>query len=832
MAKARHQSQSSNSRPGNASWFDRLTPPRRDLVCVIGIYVILLVLFHGIIFSNREFSTGGDVAAHNAWVEAINHLSQTEKQEPLWVPYLFSGMPVFGSLIFPRDVNFFQQNIVIPISKVLFLGADVSWMLIPFLVMGIGMYLLARQLKLSPLSSLIAALTMALNPYAVGLPETGHGSKLIVLSYIPLMFLLTHMLFRRRDLLTLGLLTGTIATLFLSAHPQIAFYGMMLIGCYLGWEFFAQIKSETRSTLIFTGLFILALLVALATYAYQYLPAQEYASYSMRGGGGGEGGKAGLAYDYATMWSFHPFEIMNYLIPSFFGLKFFGDITADSYWGWMPFTNSAVYVGLVPVFLAILALSYRRNRITWFFAAMTAVFLLMSFGRFFGVLYKPMFEYFPQFNKFRVPVMILHLMPIPLGILAAYGFSYLEDFFKGGKEADVAKLKKKLQAAAIVIGAILIVGLVLNDTLYSFLSGFMFKKDAELEQLKQYGPRAADILAAQMKPRFETFWEGYIWFAVVSLAILGLMIAYLKKSIRSNMLAVGLLLILVVDLGVIGGKYINPKEKAPTSDEFPTDATIQALQEEGKTHQFRVFPVQGPIAQDNSLMYHLIQSAMGYSPAKLQIYQDMLDSCIVKRGNQNVVNMLNVKYLVAQQQTSSGRLETVAQPNPGGLARAWFVDSLVVRTGKSAVFGVMNSPDWNPSQTAVLEKEPSVVPGKVTGAMVAQEKAESRDLVFKTTAPATGLLVVSEIYYPAGWKAYVDGQETEIYKTNYVLRSVIVPAGTHTVEMLFEPKSYTLGYTLTLAGWGVIVVMIGAGVVRKKVMAKKPILTVEGENRD
>ncbi|TLY29472.1 MAG: hypothetical protein E6K56_08400, partial [Ignavibacteria bacterium] len=743
------------------------------------------------------FSDSGDTATAQAWFKGIEHIDQTEHVEPLWIPYIFSGMPIFGALIFPREVNYIQQYVVLPIAKVLFFGVDMAWMIIPFLVIGASMYLLARQLAFTPIPSLLAAITFMLNPYAVGLPETGHGSKLIVLSYIPLLFLLTYNLFQRRDLLTIGLLAAAVGTMLLARHPQMAFYGLLVIDSYFGYEIILDLREAPLTGLRNAGLFVLALAIGFAIYAYQYLPTQEYSQYSIRGG---EAGAGGLSYDYATSWSFHPFELMNYLIPSFFGL-------ADQmYWGWMPFTNSTLYIGIAPLFLGIMAVIHRRNRITWFLALLSAVLFLLSFGKHFGLLYDVMFRYFPLFNKFRVPVMILHLIPFTFGLLAAYGFSFVSEMPQQGKEPELMKMQKRLRNIITVIGVLLIVGLVFNDGLYSFLSSFMFEKEGEMTLLRsQYGVQASQAMAQLKKLRFDLFWKDYIKFAIIAGATLGLVIAYLKRKLRLTTFGFVLLAILIVDLVILDGRYINPKPNTSIVDHFQADEAIQKLQSESDTTLFRVYPL-GRLDEENRMMYFWLQDVQGYSPAKLKIYQDMRDSCL-NRGNRSVINMLNIKYILTEGKSKDGSPQTVVQQNPAYLPRMWFVDSTVVVRSKAEIFNLLNSAEWNPGTTAILEKE---LPSKFSrsGAdNVTMTKYGSREIALKTTTANNALLVLSEIYYPAGWKAFIDGTETEIFKTNYILRSVLVPAGSHIVEFRFDPPIYYLGFSITQGAWGVTAIL-------------------------
>jgi hypothetical protein len=800
------------------SWFDRLSPLRKDFLLIGIMYVLLLILFNEIVFRDMIFADSGDSAAVEAWSKAMEHITTTDHVEPLWIPYIFSGMPLYGSMIFPRNVDYFFSRILLPVARIIFFNAQMHWMILPFLLMGAGMFFFARQLKFSHGASFLAGITMMLNPYAVGLPETGHGSKLVVLSIVPWLFFSIYKMFERRNIFWCGVVAVVTGTMLLNRHPQIAFYGLMVVGLYLVYEVILDIKSQARVIPLKIILFVVALGLGFAIYAYQYLPMDEYAQYSIRGTGGAGGG-SGLDYEYATNWSFHPFEIMNYIIPSFFGLRFFGD-KVDYYWGWMPFTNSTVYVGFVPLFLGILALIFKRNRFTWFLMIVGILMLFISFGKHLSIIFDLMFKFVPHFKQFRTPVMVLHLMPMIFGILAAYGFTFISELIQHAKEVDLVRIRKRLTAILIVIGALLLIGFALNGTVQGFLSGILFQKEGEFAQLKhQYGAEAVQAVSQLKQLRFDRLWEGYIYFAICAGCALGLIIGALRKKISMNILAVGLIVITIVDLWIFDAKYINPQPANALTEHFQADPTLEKLQAESEADVFRIFP-SGRLDQENLMMYHHIQSVEGYCPAKLKIYQEVRDSCF-GHGNMNVFSMLNVKYLVGQEEARDGSMQTVIQPNPNYLPRAWFVDSTVVSRSKEETFHYLNSPDWNPRVMAILEKDLPVKIHHVDSASASMTKYSSREITLSTSSPQVGLLVVSEIYYPAGWKAFVDGGETEIYKTNHILRSVLIPAGKHTVSFEFNPATYTMSYSITNISWGVAGILILVGVFQLPVVKQR-----------
>jgi len=801
-------------------WFDRLPAGRKDLLAVLLIFVLVLILFRDIVTKNMVFATEGDIVAALSWGEAGKHLEETEGIEPLWLPYIFSGMPSFGSLAYiPRDVSYLQRTLHL-LGKALFLNAEMSWMIVHYFLAGIFMFLLARTWGFNHLPALIAALTFMLSPYAIGLAPGSHGSKLFALSYTPLLLLLTHTLWEKRNALSLGLLAAAVGTQFLTNHVQMVYYSLVLVGLYAAYRIAIDIKAQPLHAARNAGLFVLALAIGFAISAYVYLSVYEYTPYSIRGAG--EAGlSGGLNYDYATNWSFHPFETLNYFVPSFFGFQ------TPYYWGWMPFTETTVYIGIVPVFLGILALAYKRNRYTIFFALFSLLILVISFGKHLPLLYDLLFNYLPYFNKFRAPSMILHLMPLTFGMLAAYGFAAFAELRDSGKEIQLAKLRKALQIALGIIGGILVIGFLTKGAVYESLSGFMFEKEGDLQQLQQqYGAQAPQVLEQLKSYRFDLLWKDYVKFALIAGAVLGLSLVYLKRRVRSFTYGFGLVVILIVDLMIIDIGFIEPKPRTDVERRFTPDMTVRMLKSD--TTLYRIFPLGG-LFQDDTWMYHTLQSIGGYSPAKLRIYQEMIDSCLYRGWdpafplNMHMVDMLNVKYVLAQGRLPEERFSlvqfdqnknTATYLNRSLMPRAWFVENVQVARNKSEVFATMNSPQFDPRRDAVLEREPAVRREKSDSTAVRIVAYGAQHIVLEAFCSQQALLVLSEIYYPAGWFAFVDGAQTDIYKTNYILRSVVVPPGEHRIEFRFEPPLYIAGLRITNVAWGMTAILIVFGLFR------------------
>ncbi len=796
-----------------------MSPLRKDIVSVVFLYAITLFLFRGIVFQNAAFEVGGDTAASLSYSKAGDDIASTEHVDPVWMPYFFSGMPTFGNMAYiPHNVSYIQTA-AIKILNLLYLNGTWTWLVVFYFLSGVFMFFLARMMKFSWMVSLFAAITFMITPHAIGLSAEGHGSKLMALAYLPLVFMLTRMLLERRDVLSFGLLAASIGTLLLTNHVQIAYYAFIVIGLYVAYQAVIDASSDRMLAWKRPALFIGALAIGFCISAYIYLSVNEYAQFSMRGSGV-SGVSGGLNYDYATNWSWHPAEIVTLLMPSFFGL------TPPYYWGPIePWTNSTVYVGILPILFSIIALVYRRNKTTIFFACLTLVFVLMSFGRNFSFFYQLLFDYLPYFNKFRAPAMVLHMLPFTLGILGAYGFAFVLEMRDGSKKEDQDGLKKFAMYGAAAMAGLLLVVLLTKTT---FLSGlFEFTRANEQAELqRQYGTQTPRVIAQLKDARIDMLWKDIIKFSLIGVASFGAIWLFLSKKLSGGVFSIAILAILFVDLAMMGDKYIDPKPVAAMDESFQPDATVKFLKRD--TTLFRVFPL-GEMFQDNTFAYHDIQSIGGYSPAKLKIYQTMIDSCLYRGAdprfplNMNIVNMLNVKYVVGPFQLPPERFQLVytdpvrrilTYQNPAVLSRAFFVKDVVIAKSRHEVFQTLNSPSFESGRTAVVEKP-------LPSALVAPDSTfadvrsyGSRRIAVRTFASSAALLVLSEVYYPAGWKATIDGSETEIYQTNYILRSVVVPAGTHDVVFTFDPPMYGAGYGLTNAGWVIALICIAIGTYR------------------
>ncbi len=816
-----------------AGWFDNLTDLRKDLVCAGLLLLVVYVLFWKVISSDLDLAApGGDFVATHNWKNAISHIEKNEGFKPLWIPFVYGGMPVASTLLFPEDYNWIEGLLTggiglerwsISIATILFGSGEVHYFLFHIFLGGLFAYMLARSLKLPHLGALLAGFVFLLNPYAVGLGESFHWSKLAVFSYIPLLFLLVRRLMERRDLLTLGLLSATIGTMFLNRHPQIAFYGMLLVGAYFLYEFIADIKHSPGKYAHAGALLAAAVVLGLAVYAYEMLPTKEYAEYSVRGGGG-DGAVGGASYEWATNWSLHPWEMITYIVPSWFGfgaqvgLEWKGqEIVLPGYWGWMPSTDNPPYIGIVPVILAVFALVYRRNRMTWFLAGFSLFAFFLSFGRFLPILYDLFYHYFPYFNKFRAPSLILFLIPLTVGLLGVYGLSWVIDARgKGAAGGGVAGADKRILPWLYGAAGLFILAFLGKQAIFEFFPPSAFTREGD--------PFNAQMVPVVREIRFHLLWADVLKVSGIAVVTLGLIVAYLRRKIGATAMSFGIVALLVVDLAVIDRQFIHPRPKTDLQASLKPDATMEFLKTDTTT--FRVLALEQNLFRDNTLMNNFQQSVTGYSPAKLRIYQEMFDSALIRPVdptmpvNMNVVAMMNTKYVISPSPLPPDRFQQVyydpatkllTYQYSRALRRAWFVDSVAAVGSKSEMYAMMNSPEWKPNEVAILNEPAPAGISPQDSSWVRLTSYGAHTIVLRAYTSAPALLVLSDVYYPAGWTATVDGAETKIYRTNAVLRSVVVPAGEHEVRFVFNPDSFRTGSTVSLIGWVLVLTILVVG---------------------
>jgi hypothetical protein len=301
-----------------------------------------------------------------------------------------------------------------------------------------------------------------------------------------------------------------------------------------------------------------------------------------------------------------------------------------------------------------------------------------------------------------------------------------------------------------------------------------------------------------------------------------------------------LLVLTLADLWIVGMKPAHYQTPAERTNVFEPTGTVQFLQQDKDI--FRIMPLQSPLAASpNWWAYFKLQNAHGYHPAKLKVYQDLLEEppprgtgtvglmAPLASGNFNLLRMTNVRYLIMAQEGLEASddldLAHVAEgmaPNgqrvreyvyrlTNELPRAWFVDTYRVVPDPKALLTEMADPRWDPAEEALLLAEPGTAVDPGSSGTVTVTEHRPHHLKAQVSASGNKLLVLSEVYYPPGWKATLDGQEIPILRTNHAFRGLVIPAGTHTLALDFSDPAYTLGRTLSFASYGLIGLVLAGG---------------------
>jgi len=761
---------------------------------------------------------------------------------PLWTNSMFGGMPTFQILIAAK------YNIgILGLHQLftLFLPSPASL----FFLSCICFYILTQVVKLKPWVGIIGSVAYAFASYNAIISMVGHVTKFATMGYAPLVLAGVLLLMQRKYIWGFAITLISTTLFFNQNHVQIVYYFMLLF-VFLGIAFLIQtIQSKDYKHFFQTAILaIVAVAISACSFAILLLPTKEYAAETMRGGKSEltlgvkkeNLSKGGLKKDYAFMWSYGKQETFTFILPNYAGSSNdpseFGEnskiITAfqesglpndavnyfyrymSPYWGDQPNTAGPVYFGAIICMLFIAGLFFvSRKYLSWLIPA-TIIGVILAWGSNFSAINYFLFDHLPALNKFRAPSMALVLPQFTFAFIASLA---LQEIFYGNLES--AKLFKKLRYAAISCGAVVVLLVAVyfttsfsnertKDTKQAIteqLAQSMSQgKQPTQEMLNQASTISSTLIKALVEDRKGLFGSDLI--RLIILLLLGGTIIWLgiKNKINSTLAIIFLTFISFIDLITVSSRYLN-KSKFTTSDEYLSVFTPTAADNQIKldTGYYRVFDQAGGDPFQDSRTSYFHNSIGGYSPAKLGLYNDLIEHQLGK-GNIEVFNMLNTKYFIV----SGPNNQPVAQVNQLANGPAWFVKAIkYVNTADEEMVALdsLHSKD-----TVVIDKREqqkvTISPIFDSSASIKLVKNLNDEIIYQSSATTNQFAVFSEIYYPKGWKAYVDDKETQIVKVDYAFRGVNLPAGNHTIKFEFAPSSYTLGNTLNLAA-GIISIL-------------------------
>ena len=756
-----------------------------------------LFLYRMIIFG-EIVTANDDLARHpiNEWRD--KYIAENENM-PQWYPNLFSGMPSYGGYIYMTGdpTKLFRNSVLFNLGLKVWFFLSLG---------GFGTFFLLKTLGSSSNAGVLGGLITGLTPYGFGLVNAGHLNKIFAMAYVPWVLACFLVFMKKKSLKSICVLSLITALHLWANHPQIVYYTWMIIGFYYVWSIGTEYKNKSfslASKLYELGGVLIALFLAFIMVSDPYNEVYTFQKHSNRGAKSVlekmEETSLGTNWNYATQWSFHPKEVISFVYPYFYGLQNFStrDLKSAAYWGYMPFTQSTHYLGLIALILASIgALLKKPDKISLFFWITTILILITGFGKFFPLLYKPFFELFPFFSKFRIPSMIYALLPITISILAAKGYDILVSS-KGEKHI--------FKKAFYFVG-----GIVAVSFLFLIVSDFMIDFSSSKD-----GRYNSSIQGQLRSIRYDLFNKGCFLAISVSLCFLGLYYSYVKNKISKSLFNFGVIGLIILDLGILNNEFINVKPKKNMDRMFKKNSIIDHLISDKSN--FRVFPADE--ITSNKYSYWNVESIGGYRPIKLRAYQDLMDAGGFNRSH--ILDMLNVKYVLTRKKINNPNFIPVGDmkgiyENKKVLPKAWIIGDLkIVESQKESLMETLMT-GFNPySSAVVLKYEGDDMPANVNGQAIIKLKEENK-IEINCQSETGGLLVLSEVYYKPGWKAFVNGVETKIYQTNHILRSVYIPSGES--EVLFEYDDSRWQNTRMLSRISILTVLmlIGFSILRER----------------
>ena len=774
---------------------------------LIVIILLPVVFLYKMIFFGEIVVTNDELERHpiNEW--SNNYFIEND-DIPQWYPNLFSGMPSYGGYIYSNGdpSKYFRKNLLFNT------GLRIWFYLV---LSGVGMFLLLRYLKISRFSALFGSIISCLTPYSFGLINAGHLTKIFSMAFIPWVILTAIMCINKFNMRSIILLSLATAFQLWMNHPQIAYYTWMVVGFYFLWSLGVNIKSGALS--FNTGLYpfigiICGVVLALFMVSDPYIEIYKFQKHSNRGATSvldntGQTNK-GTDWDYATQWSFHPKELISLIYPYHFGLQNSSDLDRGAYWGYMPFTQSTHYLGLICIIFAILgALLKTPDRTEYVLWVVTFLTIITGFGSYFSVLYKPFYYALPFFSKFRIPSMIYILLAVTLPILGSIG---LDKFIN--KSNDKNTLRKAIYIVS-GIGGLSIILLMFGETLLSFNSPSDFRYRSNPNVLKQL-----------YNARVSLFNKGlFLNIAFIS-GVAILIWSFISKKINKVFFSYLLLSLTILDLWIINSEFMNTKPAMNMDRQFKETPVITYLK--NTQENFRVYPKDKALFKSNYFSYWNIESIGGYRPIKLRNYQDLLDAIERTGGfenpkNQKVLDMLNVKYIFSRNVIKDPAFLNVENipglyENNNALPRAWLVGKVkTVESQRESLMEVLLG-NFDPKTQAIVVgyNGNDYLNQNVSGDINIISFNENR-IELSVSSKTGGLLVLSEIYYKPGWKATLsDGigneKELPIYQTNHVLRSVNVPIGNSKVTFEYDNTSWEKTRILSRLSFFFILAILGS----------------------
>jgi hypothetical protein len=825
------------------TWFKR----NGTHLAIIAFFIILIFAYFSPVLQGKG-PAQSDVLQAKAMQKEIMDYKAKDGKGPLWTNQMFGGMPAYQIWVqYPMNIashviNFIKTVLPDPVDVVL--------------LYVLGAYLLFCVLKINPFLAAAGAIAIAFTSYNFIIIAAGHSNKALAIAFCAPILASVILTLRGKYWLGGGLMALFMALEIRANHIQMTYYLVIALIIFIGIELYHAFKSDRLASFgKAVGFLAVAGVLALMVNAGTLWTTYEYGNESNRGKSNlttdHTEEKTGLSKEYAYNWSQGVGESFTFLIPNLYGgatsidqlvkpeshlykalqpvtggdptqaiQQLAGQLGMQQYWGEKPGTAGPYYFGAIICFLFVFGLLVVRSRLKWWVLGTTILFLLLSFGKNFPLVSDLFFDYFPMYNKFRAVESILAIVGLMVPILAIISLREALDV-----KHDVKDLIKKLTIAAGITGGFSLLVAIMPTVFFSFTSSNHPQMlDALTQMMQNNRGMALTISNALIADRVDIARADAIRsFLFIAIAY-ALLWAYFKNKINMQVAFVLLALAVLIDMWQVDRRYLNKDNfasKADLANHFqPRD--VDTFITADKDPDFRVLDLTISTFQDaTASQFH--KTIGGYHAAKLKRYQELIDNQFSKSINQDVLDMLNTKYIITQDQ-QNGSYKMARNATAAG--NAWIVERIEFAKDADEEMKAISS--FDPKKEAIVDQQykglidlKRVGPGGPS-ASIKLDSYHPDDLVYSYSAPRDVVAVFSEIYYDKGWNMYVDGVQKPYFRADYVLRAAQLEAGNHKVEFKFEPESYYMGEKISLAGSILLVAFLGFGFYtenRKKNMA-------------
>lgn len=797
-----------------------------DLIAILAFVLLSFAYFFPADIENRILFQHDTAAGAGAGQEVKEYYEQTGERSR-WTNSLFGGMPMYQiapSYDSTKSLQWVQK------AYQLFLP---DYVCLTFMLM-LGFYILLRVFGIPVWLAGLGGIMWAFSSYFFILISAGHIWKFITLAYVP-PTIAGIVLAYRGKLLWGGILTALFVALQITSnHVQMSYYFFFVILFFVGAYFEKAWRTKTLPQFFkASAVLIVAALVGIAANVSNLYHTYAYSKETMRGkselvqtGDAAKQTSSGLDRDYITQWSYGIDETLTLLVPNFKGgasaalsqsetamskanpmySSLYGSLT--QYFGTQPMTSGPVYVGAFVLFLFVLGCFIVKGPLKWALIGATFFSIVLSWGKNFMPLTDFFIDYVPLYNKFRAVSSILVIAEFTIPLLAIFALKRLLE------EPEILKQEKKPLGISLLLTAG--IALLLAVAPGSIGSGYVPAQEAQMLQNavnQQMIPanELSGILANLGEMRAELVSSD----ALRSFIIIGigcsLLWLYASGKLRSSLTIAGITILCLADMWGVNKRYLNDAQFVPHSirTETFTKTNTDELILQDTSLDYRVLNFATSTFDDNNTSYWH-KSVGGYHPAKLRRYQEMIEhhispemqaayKAIATAGGEmdsvdankfRILNMLNTKYFIFP---AGQQRQTVPILNPHTYGNAWFVNKVQYVNNANEEIDALDS--IIPTETAVVDARfKDVLKGatesyKDSLSSICLTSYAPNRLTYETNNAQDGIAVFSEIYYPDGWHVTIDGQPAELARADYILRTMYVPAGQHTIEMRFDPTS-------------------------------------------